>query len=51
MAGVVESHRRWLPITDVPAAPGSAHRVLTCNPGTQTAVWEGRPVVPAERED
>lgn len=51
MAGVIESHRRWLPVTDLPAAPGSDHRVLTYHPGTHTAVWEGRPVVPAERED
>lgn len=43
-ASVLQAHRRWLPPTDVPPAPGSAHRVLTYDPATDTAVWEGTPV-------
>lgn len=51
LAPVVAEHRRWLPAEDVPPAPGSAHRVLTYDPATGQAVWEGRPVVAAEREE
>jgi arylsulfatase A-like enzyme len=40
-ANVVAEHRRWLPKVDVPPAPGSAHRILTYNPATDTAVWQG----------
>ncbi len=47
-AGVIAEHRRWLPNPDRPPAPGSAHRVLTYDPATDTAVWEGKPV---RRED
>lgn len=36
--------RRWIPKTDVPPAPGSAHRVLTYDPKTDVATWEGKPV-------
>ncbi len=43
-AKVIADHRKWLPKTDVPPAPGSAHRVLTYNPDRDTAVWEGKPV-------
>ena len=39
--GVLAAHRRWLPTIDRPPAPGSAHRVLTYNPATDEAVWEG----------
>ncbi|MCI0463793.1 MAG: sulfatase [Gemmataceae bacterium] len=41
---VLAEHRRWLPKIDVPPAPGSAHRVLTYNPKTGAAVWEGKPI-------
>jgi choline-sulfatase len=43
-AAVLAAHRRWLPTVDRPPAPGSAHRVLTYDPATDTAVWEGTPV-------
>ncbi len=39
-----EALKQWLPKTDLPAAPGSKHRVLDYNPGTGEAVWEGEPV-------
>ncbi len=44
LAGVVAEHRRWLPKIDVPPAPGSQHRVLTYDPATDHAVWEGQVV-------
>jgi arylsulfatase A-like enzyme len=34
-------HRQWLPKIDQPPAPGSANRVLTYNPSTDEAIWEG----------
>ncbi len=43
-AGVIEQHRKWLPAIDQPPAPGSAHRVLTYDPSTDEAVWEGQTV-------
>lgn len=43
-AGVIAEHRRWLPGIDRPPAPGSAHRVLTYDEATDTAVWEGKTV-------
>lgn len=44
-AGVIEEHRRWLPPIDRPPAPGSAHRVLTYDAASDTAVWEGTTVL------
>lgn len=41
-AAVLAEHRKWLPTIDVPAAPGSANRVLTYNPATQALTWEGK---------
>jgi len=43
-AGTLAEHRRWLPRVDAPPAPGSAHRVLTYDPATDLAEWEGQPV-------
>jgi len=40
-AGVLAGHRRWLPRVNLPPAPGSAHRILTYDPETDTATWEG----------
>lgn len=39
---ILAQHRRWLPRLDAPPAPGSAHRVLTYDPATDLATWEGR---------
>jgi choline-sulfatase len=47
-AAVLSEHRRWLPSIDVPPAAGSAHRVLTYDKATDTAVWEEKTV---RRED
>lgn len=35
---------KWLPKTDLPPAPGSAHRVLTYDPATGVVTWEGTPI-------
>jgi arylsulfatase A-like enzyme len=43
-AAVIEQHKKWLPTIDRPPAPGSAHRVLTYDPSTDEAVWEGQTV-------
>ena len=43
-AGIIAEHRRHLPSPDVPPAPGSAHRVLTYDAASDTAVWEGATV-------
>jgi arylsulfatase A-like enzyme len=43
-AKVLAEHRRWLPKIDRPPAPGSAHRILTYDPETGRAVWEGKPI-------
>lgn len=40
-ASIKAAMARWLPKTDVPAAPGSAHRVLQRDPATGTVTWEG----------
>jgi choline-sulfatase len=42
LASILTAHRRWLPTPDLPPAAGSAHRVLTFNPTTDEATWEGR---------
>lgn len=39
LAGVVREHARWLPATEAPLAPGSAHRVLTRT--NDVWYWEG----------
>jgi hypothetical protein len=43
-AAVIAEHKKWLPKTDVPPAPGSANRILTYDQATDEAVWEGKPV-------
>jgi arylsulfatase A-like enzyme len=40
-AEIMAEHRRWLPSIDAAPAAGSAHRVLTYDASTDTAVWEG----------
>ncbi len=44
-APIIAEHRRWLPRIDAPPAPGSADRILTYDPATDTAVWEGKTIV------
>lgn len=49
-AEVLKEHRQWLPKVDRPPAPGSAFRVLTYDAATGKAVWEGKTIVPGEKE-
>jgi choline-sulfatase len=35
------AHRQWLPTIDREPAPGSRHRILTYDPHTDLAAWEG----------
>ena len=46
-----DEHARWLPRLDVPAAPGSAHRVVGWNPRTRRASWEGAEIRDSDREE
>lgn len=43
-AAIIAEHKKWLPAIDLPPAPGSASRVLTYDPKTDSAVWEGKPI-------
>lgn len=49
-APILADLRRWLPKVDRAPVPGSAHRVLTWDAATKTAVWEGKKIVPIDRE-
>lgn len=44
-AQVAAEHRRWLPKIDRPPARGSAARILTYDPATDLATWEGQTVI------
>ncbi len=44
----IAQHRQWLPKVDLPPAKGSAQRLLTYDPATDTATWEGKPVTRAD---
>jgi arylsulfatase A-like enzyme len=46
----LEQHRRWIPKPDVPPAAGSAARILTYDPRTGEAVWEGTLIDPSEAD-
>ena len=48
-AKVLAEHARWLPATNAPPAPGSAQRVLWRE--NDVWMWEGKPIVPAEKEE
>lgn len=47
-ADVIREHARWLTHPDVHAAPGSAQRVLIRD--GDVWFWEGKPIVPSEKE-
>jgi len=48
-AATIAEHRQWLPKIDLPPAPGSQQRILTYDPATKEAVWEGRKIEEANR--
>ncbi|MGY8675705.1 MAG: sulfatase/phosphatase domain-containing protein, partial [Verrucomicrobiia bacterium] len=39
---VLGEHRKWLPKIDLPPAPNSSSRILTYDPKTKQAVWQGK---------
>ncbi len=43
-AAVIADHKKWIPQIDLDPAPGSASRVLTYDPATDEAIWEGTTV-------
>jgi arylsulfatase A-like enzyme len=48
-ADVKRDLARWLPKVNTPPVPGSAHRILEQKDGVW--YWEGKPIVPSQRED
>jgi hypothetical protein len=40
-AAIISEHKKWLPKTELPAAPKSAHRILTYDSSNDEAIWEG----------
>jgi arylsulfatase A-like enzyme len=46
---IKEEHKRWLPATSAPPAPGSKSRLLVKD--GEHWLWEGQPIVPAELEE
>ncbi len=48
-AGVIREHSQWLPKTNIPPVPGSAHRILVQENGKW--LWEGKPIIPDEKEE
>ena len=41
---------KWFPKVDLPPAPNSSQRILTYDPKTHTAIWEGKVIVEDEIE-
>ena len=48
---LIRSHRKWLPVKDVPPAPGSAHRVLVYDKEKDEATWINPQPVTIHRQD
>jgi len=48
-AGVIREHAQWLPKVNAPPVPGSANRILVQENGQW--LWEGKPILPSEREE
>lgn len=44
-AAVIAEHKKWLPHRELPHAPKSASRILTYDPETDTALWEGNTII------
>jgi arylsulfatase A-like enzyme len=47
-AAVIQEHARWLPKVNAAPVPGSAVRLLVKKDGVW--LWEGRPIIPEEKE-
>ena len=50
-AAVKKDLSQWIPKVDLPPAPGSAHRILTYDPVTKQAFWEGELIDPTRKPD
>lgn len=48
LAKIVAEHQQWLPKDQQPLVDGSAHRILTYDPVSDTAMWENKPI---QRQD
>jgi len=48
LAEVKRTIARWLPVTNLPPAPGSEQRILTYDPATRVATWEGKIIGPQD---
>lgn len=48
-AAVIAEHKKWLPENESPPVPGSAVRILSYDPETDTAVWDGTPISRQDR--
>jgi len=48
LAEVKRTVARWLPGTNLPPAPGSEQRILTYDPATRIATWEGKIIGPQD---
>ena len=45
----IAEHKKFLPQTDTPPVPGSAHRLLVKEGGQWT--WEGKPIRPTDKKE
>lgn len=43
-AAVIAEHKKWIPGKERPPTPGSATRILTYDPATDIAIWDGTPI-------
>ncbi len=48
-ASIKKELSQWIPQVDLPPAPGSASRILTYDPKTKVATWEGKTIVPKSK--
>jgi hypothetical protein len=48
MAGIKTELANWLPKAEVHMAPGRKQRILSYDPATHAAVWEGKVIDPTE---
>jgi arylsulfatase A-like enzyme len=44
-SATIAEHVKWLPSVDVPSVPKSSGRVLTYDPSTDIATWQGTPIL------
>ncbi len=47
-ASVLETHRKWIPSTNMKPVPGSRDRILLYDRSTGRVTWEGRDILPED---